>query len=116
VIVRVVVPLPDVVLLIDVVLVHVVSHVDVSEGVLQLGVVVPWDWREWVEQIWVHFLCLHHVFQILIKLFLFLLLGVWNISPEVTTDKERVGEEVGEVVHATEGAQCVCLHFTVVIN
>ena len=56
VIVRVVVSLPDVILLVDVILVHVVSHVDVREGVLQLGVVVPWDGREWVEKIWVHFL------------------------------------------------------------
>ena len=102
VIVRVVVSLPDVILLVDVILVHVVSHVDVREGVLQLGVVVPWDGREWVEEVWVHFLSLHHVLKVLVELCLFLLLCVWNVTIEVSTCKNGVSKKVSVVVHASE--------------
>ena len=51
VVVRVVVILPYVLLGVHVVLVKVPVHVNVSETILQLGVVVVGNWREGVEQI-----------------------------------------------------------------
>ena len=101
------VPLVDVIFLVDVVLVHVVSHVDVSEGILQLGVVVPWNCTEWVEQIWVHCLCLDHVVQVFLELPLLLLLCVRHIDEAVCTCKEWVEKKMRVVVYTAESTQRV---------
>ena len=106
------VALPDVVVLVDVVLVHVMSHVDVSEGVLQLWVVVPWDRREGVEKIWVHFFCLHHVLHLLVERCLLCLLAIEVVvGIEASTSKDWIGEKVSVIVHAPESTHRVSLHF-----
>ena len=59
-VVRVVVVLPLVVLYINMVLVNVLAHIDIGEDILQLGVVVERDRREWVEVVWIYNLSLGH--------------------------------------------------------
>ena len=54
VIIHVVVASPSIVIDIQVVGFKIVSHVEVSVHVFQLGVVVVWDRREWIEEIWIN--------------------------------------------------------------
>jgi hypothetical protein len=60
VIVGVMVVLPHVVVNIEVIFVDVVVHVYMSEDILELWVVVIGNSREWIENIWIHFLYLAH--------------------------------------------------------
>ena len=95
VVVRVEVVLPQVVLGVDVVLVEVVAHVDLSENILQLGVVVEGDGREWVEVVGVNNLSLCHAI-VLSLLGSFFLAGLIRlVSANIGSESNRVHQEVG---------------------
>jgi len=102
VIVRVVVILPYVLLGVHVVLVKVPVHVNVSETILQLGVVVVGNWSERIEQIWVNLRSLGHRFPLLLLRLLFTILHVWLNHIEVNSEKAWIGKEVQAVTHATK--------------
>ena len=108
----VVVSLPEVVIEVDVVGVHIVSHVQVSVPVLQLGVVVVRDRGEWVEKIGVNGDILDH--------FVLLSLGVLlihtSLEGEDDLGDEKTGsgveQEVGAVVKTSQSTQSVSSHIT----
>ena len=106
-IVGIVVVLPQVVVGVDRLVVHVVAHVDLGEDVLELGVVMERNSREWVEVVGVDLRGLSH--GVSIRLFLvFLLLGlVWRVDTEVGGDGGRVDKHVGAPAHAAERAHSV---------
>ena len=106
-VVRVVVVLPLVVLHVDVVLVHVLAHVDVGEDILQFGVVVERDRREWIEVVGIDNLSFGHCSHLSIFNCLFRLDLVGLVDSKVDANGDGVDHEVGTPAHTTEGAQSV---------
>jgi len=104
VVIRVVVVLPLVILHVDVVLVHVLSHVDLGEDILQLGVVMERDGREWVEVVGIDNLSLCHSCHLGILNSLIRLSLVRRVDAEVETNGDWVDKEVGAPAHAAESA------------
>ena len=106
-VVRVVESLPDVVLGIHVMLVGVVAQVDVGKHILQLGVVVERNGREWVEVVGVDGLGLSHVVVLLLLDGILLTLGVRLIGTEVNSEGRWVGESVDTPAHTANGTHSV---------
>jgi hypothetical protein len=107
VIVRVVVILPYVLLGVHVVLVKVPVHVNVSETILQLGVVVVRNGSEGIEEIGVDLASLGHDVPLLLLLLSLAVLHVGLHHVQVETEDAWVGQQVEPVAHATERAQRV---------
>jgi len=107
VVVGVVVILPLVVLRVDMVLIHILAHVDLSEDILELGVVVEGNGGEWVEVVGVDSFSLGHsvVFSLLLGLLSAGLVRL--VGAEVKGNSCGVDEEVGAPSHAAYGAHCV---------
>ena len=107
VIVRVVIVLPDVLLGVDLILIQVSMHVNVSESVLQLGVVVVRNGSEGIEEIGVDLASLGHDVPLLLLLLGLAVLHVGLHHVQVETEDAWVGQQVEPVAHATERAQRV---------
>ena len=106
-VVGVVVVLPLVVFGVDVVVVDVLAHVDLGEHILQLGVVVERDGREWVEVVGVNNLSLCHAI-VLGLLGGFLLAGLIRlVRANIGSESHRVHQEVGAPGHAAHSTHCV---------
>ena len=99
-VVGVVIVLEHVVLDIDVVLIDILAHVHVGEHILQLGVVVEGNGREWVKVVGVDSLCLRHA--IILSLLRGCLLAglVRLVGSEVKSEIGGVDQEVGAPSHA----------------
>lgn len=102
VIIRVVIVLPNVLLGVDVVLVQVSVHVDVSETVLQLRVVVVGNWSEGIEQIRINLRCLGHGLPLFLLGFLLASLHVGLNDVEVECCDAGVGKQVEAIAHAAK--------------
>ena len=107
VIVGVVIVLPDVLLGVDLILIQVSMHVNVSESVLQLGVVVVRNGSEGIEEIGVDLASLGHDVPLLLLLLGLAVLHVGLHHVQVETEDAWVGQQVEPVAHATERAQRV---------
>ena len=107
VIVGVVIVLPDVLLGVDLILIQVSMHVNVSESVLQLGVVVVRNGSEGIEEIGVDLGSLGHHVPLLLLLLGLAVLHVGLHHVQVETEDAWVGQQVEPVAHATERAQRV---------
>ena len=107
VVVGVVVALPDVVLDVDLVAVEIITHVNISEDVLELGVVVEGHWCEWIEVVGVNGLRFGHFIPLFLFASLFLALCVGCVDTEVEANGAWVEKEVGAPAHFTESAQRV---------
>ena len=103
--------LPDVIINIQVLFVNIVPHVDMREDVLQLCVVVVWDWSEWIEQIWVHLFRLQQFVPLLFFRCFFLLCRVRKVPEVVSAEKHWIDEHMGVIAGAAKCTQRVCLHF-----
>ncbi len=99
---RVVETLVNVALSVDLVLVQVSVHVDVSETILQLGVVVVRDGREGIEQIGINLSGLGHIFPLLLLGLLLTVLHVRLHNVEVNAQDAGVYEEVKAIAHTAE--------------
>lgn len=87
---------------VNVILVEVTVHVNVSETVFQLGVVVIRNRSERIEQIGVNLGGLWHGIPLL---FLRLILAVLHVglhNIEVDTNDARVSQQVKAIAHATK--------------
>lgn len=102
VIVRVVVVLPHILLGVDLVLVQITVHVDVSETILQLGVVVVGDRSERIEQIGVNLGGLGHRLPLLLLRLLLVALHVGLHNVEIDTEDAGVSQEVEAIAHAAK--------------
>ena len=107
VVVREVVVLPDVFLRVDMVLIHIVVHLDVGEAILDLLTVVVGNGGEGVEQIGVHLLSLQQLVPGLLLSLLCLLLGVWLISKVVGREEGGVEEQVDRVADSSKGTEWI---------
>ena len=111
-VVRVVKALPDVVLSVDVVLVDVVDQVDISVGILQLGVVMEGNGRERVEEVGIDGPGLGHVVVLFLLDGVVLGLGVGLVSAIVKTGGGRVYQGVDTPAHPAKSTHRVCsAHF-----
>ena len=99
---RVVEALPDVALGVDLVIIQVSVHVDVSETILQLGVVVVRDGGEGIEEIGINLSGLGHILPLLLLGLLLTVLHVRLHNIEVNAQDAGVNEEVKAVAHAAE--------------
>lgn len=94
--------LPYILLCVDLILVQVSVHVDVSETVLQLWVVVIRNRSEGIEEIGVDLACLRHNIPLLLLLLGLAVLHVWLHNVEVEPEDAGVGQQVQAVAHATK--------------
>ena len=99
---RVVEALPYVALGVDLVLIQVSVHVDVSETILQLGVVVVRNGGEGIEKIGINLFGLGHILPLLLLGLLLTVLHVRLHNIEVNAQDAGVNEEVKAVAHAAE--------------
>ena len=106
-VVGIVVVFPLIVLGIDVVLVDVLAHVDFGEDILELGVVVEGDRREWVEIVGINNLGLSHSIHLGYLRSLLLAGSIGLVRTDVKTKGDGIKEEVCAPAHASESAHCV---------
>ena len=107
VIVRVVIVLPHILFGVDLILIQVSMHMNVSETVLQLRVVVVRNGSEGIEEIGVDLGSLGHDVPLLLLLLSLAVLHVGLHHVQVETEDAWVGQQVEPVAHATERAQRV---------
>ena len=107
VIVRVVIVLPHILFGVDLILIQVSMHMNVSETVLQLRVVVVRNGSEGIEEIGVDLGSLGHSLPLLLLLLGLAVLHVGLHHVQVETEDAWVGQQVEPVAHATERAQRV---------
>ena len=106
-VVGIVVVFPLIVLGIDVVLIDVLAHVDVGEDILELGVVVEGDRREWVEIVGINNLGLGHSVHLSLLRSLILTGLIGLVRTDVKTNGDGIKEEVCAPAHASESAHSV---------
>ena len=107
VIVRVVIVLPHILLGVDLILIQVSMHVNMSEAVLQLRVVVIRNGSERIEEIGVDLASLGHDVPLLLLLLGLAVLHVGLHHVQVDAQDTGVGQQVEAVAHATKRAQGV---------
>ena len=108
VIVRVVEQLVGVVIGIDLGLwIQVLEHLSVSISVPQLGVVVEWNCREWVEVVWINGLGLWHSFLISNSLLLSGTSRVLGVQEPGRAEESWVKCEMRNIVHSSESGECI---------
>ena len=86
---------PLVVLHVDVVLIDILAHVDLGEDILELGVVMEGNRREWVEGVGINDLGLCHGFQLFSLGGLLLTSLVGLVGANIDSQSSWVDEEVG---------------------
>ena len=87
--------------------IQVFEHLSVSISVPQLGVVVEWNSREWVEVVWINGLGLWHSFLISNSLFLSGTSGPLGVHEHDGSEENWVKSEMRSVVHSSESGECI---------